>query len=151
QSVVAPTKVGALEKGHYFIDFGRDAFAGLKLTVSAPPGGATVVVHLGEALTCPQTINRVPGGSIPYLRAELKATEGRHTYTVPLTEADDRWMPADVGPVMPFRYVEVEGCPSVINQDAVRQVTAHYPFNDAAAAFESSNRRLNEVWDLCHY
>ena len=151
QSVIPPTTVRALEKGHYFIDFGRDAFAGLKVTVSTPPEGATVVVHMGEALAGPQAINRNPGGSIRYHRAELKVTAGRDTYTVPLTKADDRRMPAGIGSVMPFRYVEVEGCPSVIDQDTVCQVMAHYPFNDAAATFVSSNRRLNEVWELCHY
>ncbi|MBV9122194.1 MAG: hypothetical protein JO112_02390 [Planctomycetes bacterium] len=60
-------------------------------------------------------------------------------------------MPPQVGPVMPFRYVEVENCPSPLDRETVRQVVAHYPFQDTAATFTCSDPQLNDIWDLCHY
>ena len=59
-------------------------------------------------------------------------------------------MPEAIGEVLPFRYAEIENARG-IDPTAVRQIVAHYPFNDDAAAFTCSNDVLNAVWDLCKH
>jgi hypothetical protein len=72
-----------------------------------------------------------------------------------LTRADARRMPVDVGPVMPFRYVELDGLPDGTSTEklakAVTQISVNYPFDDNAASFSCSDEKLNAVWDLCKY
>jgi alpha-L-rhamnosidase len=151
QTELSPARVVELAKGHTFLDFGRAAFGALKLTFLSPENGHRIIVHLGEALEGANRVHRRPGGSIRYHRAEMVLEAGKRTYTVPLTLKDGRMMPPEIGPVMPFRYVEVENCPSVLDKNTARQVAAHYPFNDTAATFTCSDRRLNDIWELCRY
>ena len=112
-----------LENGNWFIDFGRAYFAGLELEFKTPEAGRIITVHLGEALLTGGGVNRSPGASIRYQRSELTLKEGQLLYTVPLPERDARLMPDNVGPVMPFRYVEVENAPELRPED-IRQVAA---------------------------
>ena len=138
------------DAGRHFIDFGRAAFAALELTLAAD-APAILTVHLGERLESPGRIHRSPGGSIRYLQTALTLRPGRHTYRIVLPERDARMMPADIGPVMPFRYVEIEDFPQTMADADIRQFTVHYPFNDAAASFRSADPVLNDVWELCRY
>jgi alpha-L-rhamnosidase len=48
-----------------------------------------------------------------------------------------------------FRYVEVLGWPEELTADRVWAHERHYPFDEAASAFGSSNPLLNVVWVLC--
>lgn len=48
-----------------------------------------------------------------------------------------------------FRYVEVEAPEGVINPDSFRAVVRHYPLDENACKFESSDPLLNEVWRIC--
>ena len=54
-------------------------------------------------------------------------------------------------PVMPFRYVEIENAPPSLAKEDIRRLVAHYPFDDRAAHFRSSDEKLNAVWELCKY
>ncbi len=36
------------------------------------------------------------------------------------------------------------------SSDAIRRLTAHYPFDDDAASFTSSSKILNDIWRMCH-
>ncbi len=148
-----PKKVVPLQAGSMFLDWGKAAFAGLTLTLSGgAAGGETVTVHMGEAVDASgQHVHRKPGGSVRYHRAELTVQPGIHDYVVPLRDADKRRMPTSIGPVMPFRYVEIEGLHAPLIARDARQVAAYYPFEDRAARFRSSDQTLNEVWDLCHH
>lgn len=151
QSEVGPASIGAAADGGVFLDFGRAAFAGLRLSLEGPASGGDVVVHLGEALEAPGKILRKPPGSVRYHRAVISLLPGRHDYNVPLADRDTRRMPAEIGPVMPFRYVEIEGASAPIGPDAARQVVAFYPFDDQAARFASSDPKLDAVWEMCKY
>ncbi len=139
-----------LENGNWFIDFGRAYFAGLELEFKTPEAGRIVTVHLGEALLTGGGVNRSPGASIRFQRSELTLKEGQLLYTVPLPERDARLMPDNVGPVMPFRYVEVENAPELRPED-IRQVAAYYPFDENAASFSCSDGRVNAVWEMCRH
>ena len=59
-------------------------------------------------------------------------------------------MPEEIGPVMPFRYAEIENIPS-LDPASIRQISVNYPFDDSASKFESSDKTLNDVWELCKY
>lgn len=157
-----PVKVAQI-KGTTFLDFGKAAFGKLRLTLDSKTGTDTVVVHLGEQSSGLQ-VNRKPGATIRYAVYKLPLMAGRHTYTIKL-RPDQRntlakgnesgvnpiLMPGYIGEVYPFRYCELENYPGeVTGRDIVRQ-SVHYPFNDHAATFHSSDTVLNQVWELCKY
>jgi alpha-L-rhamnosidase len=148
---IAPVAVMEKEPGHLFVDFGQASFAGLELTVPNPQTGQKLSVLLGEALSGPETLNPKPGGSVRFLASEVTLDSGTDTYRVPLGPRDQRWMTAANGPVMPFRYVEIVGAPPGLDKDHIRQIAVHYPFDDGAAEFSSSDPKLNAIWSLCRH
>ena len=157
-----PIQIRELEEKATFIDFGKAAFGSLRITLSSPKSD-TVVIHLGEYAKDGR-IDRKPKGTIRYSFYKLPIMAGTHTYTVKI-RPDSRntsatanesgvkaiLMPDYIGEVTPFRYCELEGYGGVIhNYDVVRQ-SVHYPFNEQASHFFSSDTVLNQVWELCKY
>lgn len=138
------------------LDFGRDAFGQLLLTLSSDTGADTVVVHIGERLQDGRVM-RKPTTSVRYRRNVLPLRKGTHTYRL-VNKPDRRntspgavLMPAFIGEVVPFRYCEIEGYRGpFVPSDAVREAVS-YPFDDAAASFASSDPVLDQVWELCRY
>jgi hypothetical protein len=150
-------------KDKAFLDFGKAAFGKLRLTLNSKNGTDTVIIHLGEHSNG-SAVDRKPGATIRYAAYKLPLMAGQHTYTIKL-RPDQRntlpkenesgvnpvLMPAYIGEVYPFRYCELENYPGDIkDRDIVRQ-SVHYPFNDHAATFHSSDSVLNQVWELCKY
>lgn len=139
------------------LDFGKAAFGQLKMTFESEHGNDTVNVRLGEAILPDGRINRTPGGTIRYASYPVALREGRHTYTLQFvpdrrnTGGQAIKMPAYIGEVLPFRYVEIEGYAGDLQQTDVVRAYVHYPFDDFAAHFESSDPVLNAVWELCKY
>ncbi|WP_090602058.1 alpha-L-rhamnosidase-related protein [Parapedobacter koreensis] len=139
------------------IDFGRAAFGQLRLTLESPNGAGAVVVRLGEAIHPDGSINRKPGGSIRYAEYRISLKKGRHIYHVQFrpnkrnTGSQAIKMPGYIGEVLPFRYVELEGYQGNVKGTDIVRSTVHYPFNDAASRFESSDAVLNAVWELSKY
>ncbi len=154
---VAPVRIAQKAPGHFFVDFGKAAFAAIQITLDSESAGE-LEVHLGEVLA-PEAdaIERHPGGSRRYRMMTQPMRAGTHTYVVAITP-DKRnssgaavLMPPDAGEVMPFRYAELIGAPGALDASQIRQVTVHSAWNEEAAAFESSSQVLNDVWDLCKY
>jgi len=144
-------------EGHYFFDFGRAAFGTLQMTLKSPEAGRRLTVHLGEKLSEPHCIDTSPGATIRYRETGLPLEPGLRSYTLVL-EPDERntrpgaiLMPPEIGEVLPFRYAELIGVPSGYQPADVRQIAVHYPFDEDAAEFESSDAVLNDVWALCRY
>ena len=143
---IAPVKIINKENGSYFIDFGRDAFANLKLTLTSERDGITINIKTGEQLIPGEnTINMNPIGN-PYMESnishwsgQLTLKKGTHTYIV-----GDYYN-------YPFRYVEIDDYSGVIDESMVKQESYFYPSSETAASFTSSNERLNEIWELCKY
>ncbi|MHC4248183.1 MAG: glycoside hydrolase family 78 protein, partial [Planctomycetota bacterium] len=155
---VQPARVARVGDGHWFVDFGRAAFGTVCLDADSPADGREVEVHLGEVATADGgRINRKPGGTRRYRMMKVRLQQGSHSYEVKVTP--DRRntggaairMPGDVGEVIPFRYCELVGHPGRLDASKVTQIAVHYPFDDEAAAFESSSEVLNQVWELCKY
>ncbi len=146
-----PVKFVHTAPGDCFADFGLDWFGQAQLHINSPRTGAVIVVMLGEKLRGPGRIDPHPGGNIAFYQTRMTLRRGNHVYRVPLPKPDDRRMPPYVGPVMPFRYLEIRGCPATLARRDVMQVRVHARFDRTAARFESSNPSLNAVWHLCHH
>lgn len=157
QTVGKPVRAVQKAAGHWFIDFGKDAFGNIEITV---PSGATetnVTVQMGEAISGPDTVNRSPGGCVRYQQHQVTLVPDK-TVSPKLTWAPPGWMksgwltrPKGMPVVMPFRYVEIEGAPNWFSAAHIRRVWWHVPFNDNASSFTSSSPELNGVWNLCKY
>lgn len=141
-------------------DFGQDAFAQLTLRAHSRSGTDTITIHLGEAMRDGH-VDRKPAGTVRYASYAIPLRRGTHDYPLVL-RPDGRnttpganesgvapiLMPASIGEVFPFRYVEVEGGGSV---RAVWREAVSEPFGQEESAFHCSDTVLNQVWDLCKY
>lgn len=139
------------------IDFGKACFGQLRFTLSTTEDKASLTVRLGEAIHADGSINRKPGGTIRYAEYRIPLQRGRHTYHLQF-KADKRntgplavKMPAYIGEVLPFRYVELEGKVASVKETDITRSFVHYPFDDFASHFESSDSTLNAIWELCKY
>jgi alpha-L-rhamnosidase len=148
---VTPSSVSAVGTGHYFIDFGRDAFGWLELTVDAPAAGTVVQVSVGEKASG-KAVDLNPGGTIRSAKSTVTLQQGLHTYRV-VVPADSAGVnpPAAIGNVMPFRYAEVANSPVAITAASASQVAVTYPFDPSASSFSSSNQNLDAIWNLSKY
>ncbi|MGZ0657356.1 family 78 glycoside hydrolase catalytic domain [Coraliomargarita sp. W4R72] len=159
ETQVAPVELSALGDGRVFVDFGKAAFGTVVFTAESRNGGEEVTVHLGEKLSQKQQIDRQPRGTVRYRRIQLTLQPGQHEYRVVIAP-DQRntnvksgaiLMPDAIGEVLPFRYCEIEGLPQPLSADAIHQIAVHYPFDDSAARFVSSDPVLNDVWEFSKY
>ncbi len=157
KSEFAPVQVVQKADGHTFIAFEKAVFGTICLQLNSDEDNHTVQVHLGEALSEPNTVHRHPNGHIRYRKISLLLKKGTHTYTLEIPP-DERntgdmaiLLPKEIGEVMPFRYCEIVNAPEPIEASMLKQIMVHYPFDDSASSFESSNAVLNQVWDLCKY
>lgn len=153
---VEPEQIVKLGEGHYFIDFGKDAFGTLVFNSKSEQSKA-LVVHLGEKLSGPASIDRDPGGTIRYQEVKLSGLAANKEITLSLPP-DKRntgeraiALPDSFGVIMPFRYCELENLKVPIEDLHIRQKVYHYRFDEQAADFSSSDTVLNQIWDLCKH
>ncbi len=153
---ISPSSIKPLANSAWFIDFGKDAFAQLRLTLFGKTETDTILIHLGEAVKngC---IDRAPGGTIRYSAYKLALKAGWNTYHLAINP-DKRntgnqavRMPEYIGEVTPFRYCEIEGYNQPLEKNQLVQETVFYPFDETESYFTSSDTVLNKVWDLCKY
>lgn len=165
-----PTKAIHRPDDVWFLDFGRDAFGTVELDVPVK-SAAPIVVRLGEvaaaggdALSVPMPGSPACSRRFRELRMELLPGQ-RCRVALPRPMADDGYQtrgydctgartiacPAHIGEMMPFRYVEIAGAPADFRPEQVARIMAHYPFDDQASGFQSTDADLNRVWDFCKY
>jgi alpha-L-rhamnosidase len=156
QTPVSPVSIKKKADGHYFIDFGKVAFGYLQIELGALTNDHQMEVHLGERGDA-NGVNRKPGGTVRYYKIvqSLKAGDQKVDIHPPKdhrnTSGDAIKLPPEIGVITPFRYVELEACPSELKKSMIRQISIHYPFDESASDFESSDPVLNEIWALCKY
>ncbi len=137
------------------IDFGRDAYANLEIETNLLRETELEIV-LGEVLTSDGAIHREPGGfriirtmrkhcpaGKTCFRFELPRHKSPYSHTISVPTP-----PEAEGEVVPFRYVEISGGEGYA---VFRRRELFDEFDDGAASFESSDDRLNQVWELCKY
>lgn len=154
--VQQPVAVRQTGPGAYFLDFGKDGFAQLTLhlTAEAPD---SIQLEVGEALAGPTVINANAGRNIRYMKLPLLLKKGTHDYTITWPTDEKRnsrnpiLMPDYIGEVYPFRYLTIRHYNGPLTPQSVQRKRVHYPFNESAASFTSSDTVLNQVWDLCKY
>ncbi|MEI6678346.1 MAG: alpha-L-rhamnosidase C-terminal domain-containing protein [Mariniphaga sp.] len=143
-------------QGNYFADFGKAAFGTLRLQIDSK-GNDSVVVHLGEKLSAPGIINRIPGGNIRYRQIVLAVAKGTQwvTLSIPRNPRTSKYpailMPAEIGEVTPFRYCEIESRSESTVCKSIEQIAVNYYWDDTQSSFSCSDTVLTKVWDLCKY
>jgi hypothetical protein len=179
QTEIAPVDIRTVGEGHYFIDFGKDAFGYLRWTLPAEKSvhlrlgtqnqtmvqissdsssqqSGIVEVHFGEKLSN-NLIDRAPGGTIRYYKVDLQLASGTSVYDIHPpkdsrnTSGSAILIPAEIGVICPFRYIELVNCPVEPKAEQFRQIAVHYPFDESTSAFQCDNAILNQIWDLCKY
>ena len=138
-------------------DFGKASFGQLKVHFKTINHDDTIIVRLGEAINPDGSINRTPPGTVRYAEYKLPLKKNISHYHIHLkadkrnTGKDAIKMPDSIGVVMPFRYVEIEGHNAALGKEQIIRTNIHYPFDESASYFKSSDSILNQVWDLCKY
>ena len=143
-----------------FIDFGKASFGQVVLKLTSENDKDSVVVHLGECIESGRVLRNPgwpKGPTVRYHRYSIDLMKGTHTYRIKIAK-DERntgdkaiLMPEYIGEALPFRYCEIEGYDKQVAVTDVVRESVHYPFDESASYFESSNDILNQVWDLCKY
>ncbi|MGJ7030225.1 alpha-L-rhamnosidase C-terminal domain-containing protein [Niabella hirudinis] len=157
KTVQRPILHAVLHNQNLFYDFGKAAFGQLRLLAGAAGERDTLWIQVGEAIDATGAVEKKPAGTIRYQRLAIPLKKGLHSYA-PIFPPDKRntgskaiRMPGYIGEVFPFRYVEIEKTNAPVAVKSLERYAVHYPFDDAAVEFESSDTLLNQVWDLCKY
>lgn len=149
-------QIDAVSTNVFLVDFGRVAFGNLQLN---PPSAATgkITVRFGEDLVSDR-INRCPPGSVRYAEVKTALLGDKPLVIAPPPDARNTKQPAavltppELGVVLPFRWVEIEGWPGELKPEHLKRRAAFAStWNDNAAAFHSSDEMLNRIWELCRY
>ncbi len=152
----SPVAIKNLSANIQFIDFGKDGFGRIRITLLGKSDTDSVSIRLGEAVKDGR-IDRKPSGTIRFSEYELALRGGWNTYIIAIkpdkrnTGPNAVHMPEYIGEVTPFRYCEVEGYSLPITTGKIVRETVFYPFDDTDSEFISSDTVLNKVWDLCKY
>ncbi len=153
---ISPVTIVKLNKGHYFVDFGKAYFGTLEILAKTSQNDS-LTIHLGEKLSDQNHIDRNPGGTIRYQRLKLKLHDVDKRVAVSLvadkknTKKGAIPLPESFGVVMPFRYAEIENLTIPIEKLQINQKVFHYQFNDEASHFASSDTILDSIWRLCKH
>ncbi|TWT78826.1 Bacterial alpha-L-rhamnosidase [Planctomycetes bacterium CA13] len=152
-----PVNILQTESGVYLVDFGRVAFGNVRLN---PPAGVSgeVVVHFGEAFA-EGRIDRNPPGTVRYMKTSVTVDGDAPVIAAPKPDGRNTQQkrgailtPAEWGVVAPFRWLEIEGWDGELRPEHVtRQAAYAATWDDNAAAFDSSDQMLNQIWELCRY
>ena len=157
----SPVSIKRLSPDVILVDFGKVSFGNILLT---PPANATqqVTVHFGEEMQ-EGRINRSPLGTVRYATAKIQLkglspilaappADERNTQTGSSKAPPAVTTPPEWGVVLPFRWVEIEGWPGELKpQYIVRKSAFASTWDDSAASFVSSDKTLNQIWELCRY
>lgn len=156
-----PVSIKRLNSGVTLVDFGRVAFGNIRLLPQSS-GDHSVTVHFGEDLTKGR-VNRKPEGTVRYAKTSAVLEGGVAKVVAPPPDARNTQTgaahlppavltPSEWGVVLPFRWVEIEGWPGVLDdKHIVRRSAFASGWDDDAAAFECSDEMLNRIWELCRY
>ncbi|HOD80491.1 MAG: Bacterial alpha-L-rhamnosidase [Planctomycetes bacterium ADurb.Bin126] len=153
---VAPTRMEVRGRA-LFADFGKAAYGNLQVAFAADPPAGELTVRLGEKITEQGVVDRKPPGSVNYREVKLAVRPGQRTYRLAIPSKPFHKgkasvkTPPSIGEVTVFRYVEIEGVAPAKDALSLRQLFVHAPFDDEASSFESSDKTLNAVWDLCKH
>ena len=152
-----PVDYKEVEEGRWFADFGKASFATLELLVNSRSDGDSIIVYLGERKNLDLTVNKNPGRSnIGFQKVIIVLNEEVHNYKIEIpthhsSAPNTQKLAPFYSEVLPFRYVEIIASGDKIHLKNINRLSLYYPFDDDASFFNSSDKNLNRVWDLCKY
>jgi alpha-L-rhamnosidase len=129
-----PERIAKKGDGHYFIDFGSEMSGGTVFTVTGPSGHEVEIRH-GEETDGPDSVRYDMRCNCLY--QEICTLSGRQNECLEFYDYKG------------FRYVEVLNWPEELTEDRIWANERHYPMQEEASSFTSSNPLLNEIWELC--
>ena len=164
-TIQPPVSVKKINDRVTLIDFGKVAFGNIMLNASQIDSGLATV-HFGEKLKNGR-VDRKPPGTVRYgvtnIRKNADET-GERVVPAPIDSRNTEQAgntrthppavltPSDWQPVMPFRWVEIEGWDGEFKPEHIsRRAAFATAWNDDASSFECSDPTLNRIWDLCKY
>ncbi len=143
------------------VDFGRVAYGNIRFSPRTDTKNE-ITLHFGEAFVDGR-IDRTPPGTVRYATSTLSLRGKRPTTAYPSPDFKNTQQnrigippavltPYEWGVVLPFRWLEIEGWSGKLHPDEItRQAAFSSTWDDNAAAFESSDEMLNQIWELCRY
>ena len=147
-----PKTTRAFDSGVSVLDFGKDAYCHLVLTLKAERESKLEVL-VGEVLKPDGRIEENPGGSRICYKETLTVKPGEADYLMMFPPHRNPYggMSSPQTPeIAPFRYVEVRNPGGIEVERIIRM--AHFPeFDDDASKFECDDPDLVKVWDFCKY
>ena len=140
-------------KGHGFFDFGKAAYGTLEFELTGAYAEHIEVI-ISECAADGMAFHH-PGWTT-FIAQRIQIKNGRHTYRFEIPKhlpAYDGFphpeVPAECGgEIIPFRYVEIN---HYYGEAVVRRTAWFDDWDDNASKFESSDEKLNQVWDFCKY
>jgi len=150
-----PIKILDIGEGCYFIDFGKAYFGTIALRILENYSDS-VIIHLGEKAIA-NSVDRNPGGTIRYQKVVLKNIKTDTIIDLKLKADKRNTSPPAIllhpkfGVVMPFRYCEIENFKLPIEKIEIYQKALYYRFDDNATYFNTSNKILNQILELCKH
>lgn len=134
---VSPVKIEEKEKGHYFVDFGRELVGGIHIDafyLGIKP--SEFVLRYGEELNA--------DGTVKYRMRTGNVYEETWTLKNGMQSCETIGMKT-------FRYVDIYCGQVVFPADAVKGVAYRQAFEEEASDFSSSSQVLNEIYELTKY
>lgn len=133
---IFPVTIIEKANNHYFIDFGKEIIGSLRLSVDNNTSAEKEIsLQYGEELEAESTV---------------AAMRTDNTYQEDWTLRKGSQVLEQWG-YRAFRYLEVRNFPVPMEKDHFTMIALHHPFNDHASYFHSSDKVLNDVWDLVKY
>jgi hypothetical protein len=153
---VAPVRLTNTAAGRWFVDFGQDSFGYVTLHLNGAFSGQTLQARFGEMATNSDSAVRTnppSGSSVRYGATTVTLQDGDVVYSIrpPNLSGSAVDIRSVAGVVLPFRYLELVGCPANLSAADVVQQRLQYQFDDDASSFDSSSPALNAVWALCKH
>lgn len=157
-SIVSPKYIKKMPSGKYLIDFGKVAFGYLELELTSNKKGHAIV-SFGERGNEQGIIDKLAKkSSVRFYKVPLKVNAKSDVYRVqpPKNKRNTKSgkaiaIPGRFGRIAPFRYVEIKAKGLKLSDIKAKQIAVHYPFNDHASFFHSSDETLNAIWSLSKY
>ncbi len=130
---IKPVAVEKVAADTYVIDFGK-VYAGVpKIQFSGGTAGAEVSMLGGYALKADGWV-------------DMSMSQGTDlSYQFILNGKEALFQPMVY---MGMRYLQVTGSPMALTKDNVAFISRHFELDNSRSAFKSSNKTLNQVWNL---
>jgi hypothetical protein len=150
-----PVRIEQIAPGTIQIDFGRVAFGHIVFNTTAFKTSATVQVRFGECLNNEGRIDQQAPGNFRHgvtrvscqSRAPIVPEPDPRNTTPPALP-----VPEHLGPLLPFRWIEIEGWPGEMRTSHLhRRTPVLQAWNNNASSFSCSDARLVALWDLCKH